>query len=160
MKSFKVAPVLTVIACFTLGLSHVAQAQPSPRIGTWKLNLAKSTYDPGPPPTSDTRTYEGTGDGEKATIEQVAADGTHTTNTFTAKLDGPDVPITGNPNADTVALKRINASTIEATLKKGGKVVLTTTSVVSKDGKVMTQTAKGTNASGQPVNNRLVFDKQ
>jgi hypothetical protein len=32
--------------------------------------------------------------------------------------------------------------------------------VVSKDGKVMTITAKGTNANGQPVSDVLVFDKQ
>ncbi|HET7220724.1 MAG TPA: hypothetical protein VFJ02_21875 [Vicinamibacterales bacterium] len=36
----------------------------------------------------------------------------------------------------------------------------TYTRVVSKDGKTMTVTVKGTNAQGQPVNNVVVFEKQ
>ena len=44
-------------------------------------------------------------------------------------------------------------------LKKAGKVVVTNQLVVSKDGKVMTLNAKGTTASGQPVNDMVVFDR-
>ena len=47
-----------------------------------------------------------------------------------------------------------------ATLKKGGKVVMTVISVVSKDGKTRTSTFKGTDAAGKPVNNVAVYDKQ
>jgi hypothetical protein len=39
-------------------------------------------------------------------------------------------------------------------------VVQTSTRVVSKDGKTLTLTAKGTNAKGQAVNDVLVFDKR
>ena len=44
--------------------------------------------------------------------------------------------------------------------KKAGKVVRTGKAVVSKDGKVMTFTTKGTNAQGQPTNNVTVYEKQ
>jgi len=82
---------------------------------------------------------------------------------YTADYDGKhdSVSGTGVPSAaDTVALKRINPRTSESTWKKAGEVVRTARSVVSKDGKVMTLTAKATNANGQPASNVLVFDKQ
>jgi hypothetical protein len=45
-------------------------------------------------------------------------------------------------------------------LKKSGKVVNTGTNVVSADGKTMTYTSQGTNASGQQVRSTAVFEKQ
>ena len=44
--------------------------------------------------------------------------------------------------------------------KKAGKVVLTSTNVVSSDGKTMTITTKGVDADGRPVNNVRVYDRQ
>ena len=61
---------------------------------------------------------------------------------------------------DALSLKRIDASTVEFTQKKAGKVVATGTRVISKDGKVMTITTKGTNAKGQAVNDVQVFEKR
>ena len=69
-------------------------------------------------------------------------------------------PITGSQNADTVALKRIDARTIERTDKKGEKVVATSSRAVSEDGKTMTVTTTGTNAQGQAMNNVTVWEKQ
>jgi hypothetical protein len=57
-------------------------------------------------------------------------------------------------------LKRVDANTTEATLKKGGKVIQTTKAVVSNNRKVRTLTTTGTNAKGEKVNNVAVFDKQ
>ena len=45
-------------------------------------------------------------------------------------------------------------------MKKGDQVVMTVTSVISKDGKTRTSTFKGKNAEGQDVNNVVVYDKQ
>jgi hypothetical protein len=59
-----------------------------------------------------------------------------------------------------VALKRIDARTIERTDKKGEKVVATSSRVVSEDGKTMTVTTTGTNAQGQAMNNVTVWEKQ
>jgi hypothetical protein len=53
-----------------------------------------------------------------------------------------------------------NANTIETVSKKGGKPVMTTRSVVFKDGKTRTSTQTGKNANGQNVKNTLVYDKQ
>jgi hypothetical protein len=136
-----------------------AQAS-DPRMGTWKLNVAKSKYSPGPAPQALTVKVEPSGQGEKATAEFVNADGTRTTTQYTANFDGKDNPLTGSQMADTVSLKRIDARTTERTDKKGDKVAQTLRRVISQDGKTMTVTTKGTNAQGQAVNNVVVFDKQ
>ncbi len=136
-----------------------AQAR-DPRVGTWKLNVAKSKYSPGPAPKSLTVKVEAAGKGEKVTAEFVDADGTRRTTGYTANFDGKDYPLTGSQIADTVSLKRIDARTTERTDKKAGKVAQTLRRVVARDGKTMTVTTKGTNAQGQAVNNVGVFEKQ
>ena len=136
-----------------------AQAR-DPRMGTWKLDVAKSKFSPGPAPQGLTLKVEPSGQGEKATSEFVNADGTRTTTQYTANFDGKDYPLTGSQTADTVSLKRIDARTTDRTDKKGGKVAQTLRRVVSQDGKTMTVTVKGTNAQGQAVNNIVVFQKQ
>jgi alpha-L-fucosidase len=109
-----------------------------------------------------TLTLEAQGNGVKASAEGTAADGSRTAWSYTANYDGKDNPITGvgTNGADTAARKRINANTTEGTYKKAGKVVSTLRGVVSKDGKVLTITGKGTNAQGQPVSTVTVWDKQ
>ena len=80
---------------------------------------------------------------------------------YTTNLDGKDSPLTGNnPNADTLAVRRIDAQTLEAVSKKGGKVTITQRNVLSADGKTRTVTTTGTDAQGQKVNNVAVFEKQ
>jgi hypothetical protein len=148
-------------AVLTLGVPAVslfAQAA-DPASGTWELNLAKSKFSPGPAPKSQTRTYEVTGDDVKYSLKGIDADGKPALVEYTAKYDGKDYPVTGATDFDTISLKRVNATTAKATLKKGGKVVQTARRVVSKDGKTLTLTTKGTNAKGQTVNNVAVFDK-
>ena len=88
------------------------------------------------------------------------ADGSKYATAYTANYDGKDVPFTGADNADTTSLKRINATTVEETRKKGGKVVSTYTRVVSADGQSLTNTGKGTNPQGQAYINVFVFEKQ
>ena len=143
-----------------LGGAVLAQATDS-QVGTWKLNVAKSTYSPGPAPKSATTVIEAAGAGTKVIVDQVTADGTTRHWEFTANYDGKDSPITGNnPDADMVARTRVNANTVQTVSKKGGKVTITQTSTVSADGKTRTVTMKGVNAAGQTVNNVAVYEKQ
>src|SRR5262245_9206440 len=135
-------------------------AQTDPFIGTWKLNLAKSKYSPGPPPKSQTATYEAVGQGVKFTAKGTDVEGKPINLQITFNYDGKDYPVTGNPDWDTVALKRIDANSVELTRKKAGKVVSTGTRVASKDGKTLTITEKGVNAKGEKISNTLVYDKQ
>ena len=152
--------VVTLGVVLGAGLTRVSAQASDARIGTWKLNVAKSKYSPGPAPQSVTMKVEASGQGEKATTEGVNAAGAATKTEYTANYDGKDYPMTGSQNADMVSLKRVDARTMERTDKKGDKVVLTSTRVVSEDGKTMTVTTKGTNAQGQAVDNVTVWEKQ
>ena len=154
LKSLKLPAVILFI-----GFALSAQAA-DPIVGTWKLNVAKSTYSPGPAPKSLTAKIEAAGEGEKLTADGVRGDDTPIKVEYTAQYDGKEYPVTGSPMADTVSLKRLDANTTERIEKKGGKVTQTLTRKVSSDGKTMTVTIKGTDAEGRPINNVAVLDKQ
>ena len=146
-----------------MSLSWVAPAawaqDSDPGMGTWKLNLAKSKYKPGPPHKSLVVTFEPAGKGVKASIDVVNAQGEKTTLGYTAQYDGKDYPITGSATADTVALKKLAGGKIERVDKKGGKLVQTFVRTVSADAKTMTITHQGTNSKGEPFDNVLVLEK-
>ena len=141
-------------------IASVSAQAIDPRTGTWKLNVAKSTYSPGRPPQSGMPKIEASAQAEKVTAEEVNLAGTLTTTEYTANFDGKDYPLTGVQYADTVSLKRIDARTTERTDKNGGQAVLFFTRIVSQDGKTMTVTVTGTNAQGQTVNNVAVWERQ
>jgi hypothetical protein len=161
------AAVVAAVVVLALGVPPTVLAQADHHIGTWKLNLAKSNSTPPPttpPPQSVVRTYEPfEGKGIKATFVTIAADGTRTTTSFSAHFDGKDYPWTGTPPTGlaSIALKRVDAYTWAATNKgKVTGVINTGTNTVSKDGKTLTYTSKGTNAQGQPVSGVQVFERQ
>ena len=158
IRAHRSAAFAAVVVALLAG-AVIAQA-PDPHIGVWKLNPAKSKYDPGPTPKSGTATWEVVAAGIKVTTDGIAADGTPTHWESTTKYDGKDSPITGNPYGDTIARTRIDARTIRSVMKKGGKVTVTQNSVVAPDGKTRTVTTTGVNAAGQKVNNVAFYEKQ
>jgi hypothetical protein len=139
--------------------TRVLAQNADPLSGTWELDLAKSKFS-GPAPKSQTRTYDVAGDSVKLTSKGVSADGHPTAVQFNARFDGKDYPITGLPNADTIALERIDAFRATSTLKKNGKVAITSTRTIAKDGKTMTIKSKGTDAKGEKIDDVLVFVKR
>ena len=147
-------------AILVVALAAVAAQDTNTRVGSWQLNVAKSKYDPGPAPKSQTLKIEAAGKGETVTSETVAADGSKATMTYTAEYDGKPYPLKGAPVADMVSLKRVDSHTSERTDTKDGKTVQTYHRVVSKDGKTMTVTVKGTTAQGKPFTNVAVFEKK
>jgi hypothetical protein len=132
-----------------------------PVIGTWQLNVQKSTFAPDPPPKSQTNTYTYDKEDERITMtaEGMDAKGNRISQEWSAKYDGKDYPVTGSPMFDSVALKR-EKDTVVATRKKNGKPVSTATRVISEDGKEMRVTVKGTNEKGEPFTSVMVFDKR
>ena len=140
--------------------SQAAAQTPDPLVGTWKLDVAKSKYSPGPAPKSLTLKIDAAGDGEKVVADGVRGDDTPIHVEYSAQYDGKDHPITGSPMADSVSLKRLDANTTERTDKKNGKVTQTLTRKVSDDGKTVTVTYKGADAQGQPTDTSAVFEKQ
>jgi hypothetical protein len=150
---------LLVIVVAAAAVELVAQGV-DPIVGTWELNVAKSKYNPGPAMKSETRTYVIAGQDVQATANGVDGNGKPTASSWIMSYDGKDHPMTGDPDSDTLSLKRVDPFKVEFAQKKDGKVVITGTRTISPDGKVMTITAKGTNAGGQTIDNVEVFEKR
>ena len=92
-------------------------------VGTWKLNVAKSTFKPGPPPAAETRIYQAQPKGVKTTVKTTWADQKTTTVEYPANYDGKDYPVEGSRDVDAVALTRMDDFTSAATLKHAGKEI-------------------------------------
>lgn len=144
-----------------VALAWSAWAADDPFTGIWKLNLAKSKFNPGPPPNANTYNFQPVGaNGVKLIADGIDSKGNPGHREFTATYDGKEYPVTGNPDADSVSLKRIDAYHVEGTQKKNGKLVRSFQRVVSPDGKTLTVTEKLTTAGGKVENNVIVYDKQ
>jgi hypothetical protein len=141
-----------------LAAASVLLAQSNPFVGTWKLNVASSKYDPGPAPQSQTRTWDAAG---MVMVNGINAAGKSMSYGYPIKGDGKEYPTMGAvPNtADMLTTKKIDANTFEANFTKAGKHVETATFVVSNEGKTLTIHAKGATDAGA-FNNVLVWDKQ
>jgi len=153
------APIGILLGLVTV-LPAPAFAKPDPFVGTWILNLAKSTFSPGPAPKNQTAVYAAVAGGYRVTATGTNGDGTPINTDYTAQLDGKDYPVTGNADYDATSLKRVNARKLEFTRKKAGKVMQTGTIVVSADGKSRTVTVDGTNSAGAKVHNVSVYDRK
>ena len=153
--------VFVGIAALIIGASGASAQTTEPVMGTWKLDVAKSTYKPGPAPKKldpDKSSRQGTG--LKVAVDAVNGDGTPLKWGFTTMRDGKEeAPVAGNPLFHVVTSTRTSATAGTNVYKKGGKVVMTTNLAISPDGKTMTLTSTGTDAKGQAVNNAAVYTK-
>jgi hypothetical protein len=164
MKRFRSSVVTSVVLLgalsLVIGSTRAVSAQSDPAIGTWKLNVAKSKYVPGPAPKSNVITITAAASGLHVVAKGEDATGNPTGIDYTATSDGKDSPVKGAPAYDTTSLKRIDANTTEQTRKKEGKMVQTATRKISADGKTMTVTTRGKDESGRTLNTVAVYDKQ
>ncbi len=152
--------LLTLAVAMLLAGTALAQAEESV-YGTWKVNVAKSEYSPGPVPTSSMAKWEAFQGGVKLTVDVVPAKGEPQHWESSGKFDGKDNPMKGNnPDADMVAFSKIDAHTYETVSKKGGKITLTAHIVVAADGKTRITTQTGKDAQGRTVNNSMFYEKQ
>ena len=140
-------------------------AAENPFVGTWKTNVEKSKYNPGPPPKSSTSTIEPYGDnGIKISVENVTAKGEKGTVNYSASFDGKEYPFAqtgpGAVSGQTVSLKRIDSHTADRITHLNGKILVTEHWVVSKDGKIRTNTQTGVGPQGQAIHNVIVSEKQ
>ena len=150
---------LGVATICAIALGAAIGAQTDPLAGTWKLDVAKSTYKPGPAPKSATVVIEAAGKTIKVAVDAVTADGPMKWE-YSSAGDGKDVPVTGNPMYDAAAVTRASPSESTIVYKKAGKTVATVKASVAKDGKTMTTTTDGTDAKGQKVHNVAHYTKQ
>lgn len=154
--------MLATVIVLALATSHLVVAQTDPFLGTWKLNVNKSKFVPGPPRKSETRFVVSGSMGLNVSVQRVNGDGSTQQFQYTSNLDGKSYPIVGQGpwGANTIVATLTAPSTIQSILKKDSEVVATGISVVSQDGRVLTITTKGTDANGKAFNSVAVYDKQ
>jgi hypothetical protein len=157
----------TTLALMTMTLLGLAVATALPRAGfaqtnmaNWKLNLAKSTYSPGPAPKSSTFNFQVEGQNLKNTVEGIDAEGKPTKAVFIHIYDGKPYPTTGAPGIDSSAYTRVDANIVKFTRMNAGKPIQTGFHVVSSDGKTLTVITTGTGPNGREINNFAVYEKQ
>jgi 4-carboxymuconolactone decarboxylase len=130
----------------------------TPFTGTWKMNLVKSTFNPGPPFKSFTLTF--TPDGTRH-LDLIGAAG----QPLKASLpwsDGKEVPVTvaqGNMN-NVTAVSKIQGKTFNDTWRENGKVIEKVRGVLSSDGRSLAVSVEGTDRQGHAFHNRIVFEKE
>jgi len=156
MKHLKTSVMLACLVA-VVGLASqgvLAQTKPSanPRVGKWTLDVAKSTYEQGKAPASETRSFLATDDGGlQMTANAVLPSGTKQPSGYRAKYDGKDQPYSGTAG-DTIAITGDNWAW-DSTIKMKGKVTQTTHGTISKDGQTMTLVAK--TGAGNAVSTRV-----
>ena len=158
-----------VVVFLAPGVTLSAQSPRDPLIGTWHLNVPKSTY-PGTPPKSQVRTFDYTRDGLiLVAYETVNAQGNRSFAHWYLSVDGKEHPefsrATGATPTFWLSGKVIDANTKEVRDRRvdaEGRppLVIMYTIAVSPDGQTLTMTAKSTNAEGKPTVTVAVYDKQ
>ncbi len=140
-----------VAAAFLL----VAQTEHiTPFTGTWKLNLADSRFNPGPPFKSFTITF--TPDGMRH-LDLIGADG-QPVKVLLPWSDGKEVHPTGMDSASVTSI--IQGRSFHDIWKQNGKVTEDVHGVVSSDGRTLTTAVDGTDQQGRTYHNHLTFEKQ
>jgi len=149
--------MLVAVAVWLTAAAAVFAA--NPHLGSWKLNESKSKLVGGT--KNNTVTYTEAKNGMmKLSVEGVDKDGKATHWTWEGKFDGKQYKVKGNTNMDTIAYEMVNDRTNKFTGMKDGKVAVTGTIAVAKDGKSRVVTANDTDANGKKVTDKAYYDKQ
>jgi hypothetical protein len=179
MQSLLRRSILHAVAITAL-FATIASAQPparpaseaaDPFVGTWVLNLAKSTYENQPAPKSGMRTYDYERDNlTLVTVHTVTATGQTTFVHYLFTLDGKEYEEMtrgggggrggGTRTPTYVSATKVNDRAINVVFKSGGKVTISHEWTISEDGKTYTAKRTATNAQGQRVYSVQVYDKQ
>jgi predicted Zn-dependent protease len=132
-----------------------------PFAGTWKLNLAKSTFGGlMAPPKELIFVFQEQGEQGFDTMKGVAADGSpiYYKDTFT-NTGGESKILEGVGAIGVLAKRSADSRTRDWTIMQNNKVIATDHDVVSEDGKTTQMIMKGTDAQGNRYEVRWVFDR-
>jgi hypothetical protein len=172
--------VMLIAAALMASSSGLGQNPASSRmlIGTWKQNMEKSVYNPGPSPqkgSTSVRQYAAGEDGSIVAItmnvdpEGIPSLGAisaanydgreyeqHTVATLATSLSshvGPHI-------TRTISYEPIDQYSVTIVQRQDGKVVARSVRTISRDGKTMTDRYDYMNDEGRRVTNVLIFEKQ
>ena len=157
----RIAELAVAIIVIVLAQAAAGAQAPTTWLGTWHLNVEKSTYDPGPPPYRRAKyTIEPAGDGLKVTYDMVHPRGGWTHLEWTGRLDGRDYRVQGLDEVVTYAYHAAGNGAYEVVVKFDGRVTARSRIELSADGRTMITTTRGTGARGQDVLTRTVYEKR
>jgi len=158
-QTWSTFPVVVGVA-LALVAGGVAQAGDA-WLGTWKLNLAKSSYNPGPAPSSGKTRFEIASLGRvKVVSDGVDAAGRSTHNEIVTMFDGKPSELKGTDPPVTLAFSRIDDHRYELVTKVNGKVTATSICSIAGDGKTRTLVTKSLTANGEWATSTAVYDRQ
>lgn len=129
-------------------------------MGTWKLNEGKSKFAPGATKNTMVTYAPAKGDMIKCTVDGVDKAGKPIHWDWVGKFDGKPYPLKRSPSFEMLTYKPVNDRTNKTTATKAGKLVMTGTITLSKDGKSRVVRLMGTDASGQKFTDMTYYDKQ
>ena len=156
--------LLLVSLSSTGALAQTSSADANPLLGTWTLNVAKSSIDYAPLPRDESRTYRAApNDGMVFSVEGTDGDGASYAYGTTAAVDGREYPMpgTGTRNGgDAVSWTLVDPRNVHAVVMRMGEVVNRVVLSVSNDGRVLTITENGTGPDGSPTHGVRVYDRQ
>jgi hypothetical protein len=155
----KTTRTMLVASAVWLAMAAVVLAA-NPHLGTWKLNESKSKFPPGAAKNTTVAYTPAKGDMIKCTADGMDKDGKPIHWTWVGKFDGHPYEIKGSPSFDTLAYTPINDRTNKTTATKDGKVVMTGTITVARDGKSREVTLTGTDAKGKKFTETTYYDKE
>ena len=128
-------------------------------LGTWELNLAKSSITRGAPPKSETVANVAEPGGFKSTLTVVTERATNV-EIHHYNFDGNFHQTEGSDPRE-LSFKRIDQNTIDQDTRRNGQITVNRRIQLSSDGKTMTFTASGTTGGGQKyANDTRVYEKK
>jgi len=147
------------IAAICLATSAASAAAKDPLVGNWDLDAASSAVN-GQPAFKSGHAAITVAKGVYTTVVDLTpASGAAIHYETTFKADGVDVKVAGNTYFDSATLLRVDRNTSIRTERRGGKVVGVTTIEVSKDGKTLSSSGKGTLPDGKQFARMLTWHR-
>lgn len=148
--------IISVFAFLALASALFAA---DPFVGTWKLDPARTKYTEGTAPKDVTLVIEDQGENYQVTATGTYVDGSPISVKYTVPIKGGTGQAQEGPY-DSIMSKRVSATVRENSYMKNGKEVSSRHIVVSKNGKTLRSTVKGTDSQGKAVAGVDVFEKQ
>ena len=99
-------PIVFFIAFCASGFAQTSAVRNM--LGAWRLDPARSTYSPGLPPKSLVNTIQAVSGGLKVISDGIDAEGKPTHFEWTAKFDGNDYPVKGDPTRDAISIRKLD----------------------------------------------------
>jgi len=129
-------------------------------LGAWKLNIAKSKMPSSTSIKELIAVKKVVGDQFEIVFNQTNTDGNTLTIKYTCPQQGGMIQSAAIPKDSISVLTIISPNESYTTNLQNGKQVMVGHYVVSKDGKTMTETDKGVDDKGKPVEETDVWEKQ